>query len=544
MSNGIFTVPAPRNEPVLAFTPGSPERKTLRAQLDRMAGEVIEIAPRIGGRRVATGRTSEAVMPHDHRHVLAVWHKAGASEVQRAIDAAGAAHREWSRMPWQERAAIFLRAADLLAGPYRMTLNAATMLGQSKTAHQAEIDAACELIDFWRFNVAWAEEIYRQQPLSSPGAWNRLEHRALEGFVFAVTPFNFTSIGGNLPTAPAILGNTVVWKPASSALYSAHFIMEILEAAGLPSGVINMLPGAGGEVGEPALASPALAGIHFTGSTATFQGMWETVGRNIKRYRSYPRLVGETGGKDFVFAHASADVPALATALTRGAFEYQGQKCSAASRAFIPSSLWHEVRDRLLEQVSAIRVGDPADFTNFMGAVIDANAFSTIKSYIEFARQSADAEILAGGGCDDGKGYFVEPTVVLAKRPDLKLMREEIFGPVLTVWVYEDRDLDRALEICDTGSPYALTGSVFARDRSAIIRIAEALSNAAGNFYINDKPTGAVVGQQPFGGARASGTNDKAGSVLNLLRWVSPRAIKETFAPPSDFRYPFMAPGD
>jgi 1-pyrroline-5-carboxylate dehydrogenase len=544
MSNGIFTVPVPRNEPILAYTPGSPERKTLRAQLDRMAGEVTEITPRVGGHRVTTGRTAEAVMPHDHRHTLAVWHKAGASEVQRAIDAAGAAHREWSRMPWQERAAIFLRAADLLAGPYRMTLNAATMLGQSKTAHQAEIDAACELIDFWRFNVAWAEEIYRQQPLSSPGAWNRLEHRALEGFVFAVTPFNFTSIGGNLPTAPAILGNTVVWKPASSALYSAHFIMEILEAAGLPPGVINMLPGAGAEVGEPALASPALAGIHFTGSTATFQGMWETVGRNLKRYRSYPRLVGETGGKDFVFAHASADVPALATALTRGAFEYQGQKCSAASRAFIPSSLWHEVRDRLLEQVAAIRVGDPADFTNFMGAVIDANAFSTIKGYIDFARQSQDAEILTGGGCDDGKGYFVEPTVVLAKRPDLKLMREEIFGPVLTVWVYEDRDLDRALEICDTGSPYALTGSVFARDRAAIVRIADALTNAAGNFYINDKPTGAVVGQQPFGGARASGTNDKAGSVLNLLRWVSPRAIKETFAPPTDFRYPFMAPGD
>ncbi|PYN46622.1 MAG: 1-pyrroline-5-carboxylate dehydrogenase [Candidatus Rokuibacteriota bacterium] len=544
MSNGIFSVPVPRNEPVLAYTPGSPERKALRAELDRMAGEVIEIAPRIGGRRVTTGRTADAVMPHDHRHVLAVWYKAGASEVQRAIDAAGAAHREWSRLPWQERAAIFLRAADLLAGPYRMILNAATMLGQSKTAHQAEIDAACELIDFWRFNVAWAEEIYRQQPLSSPGAWNRLEHRALEGFVFAVTPFNFTSIGGNLPTAPAILGNTVVWKPASSALYSAHFIMEILEAAGLPPGVINMVPGAGAEVGDPVLASPALAGIHFTGSTATFQGMWETVGRNIRRYRSYPRIVGETGGKDFVFAHASADVPSLVTALTRGAFEYQGQKCSAASRAFVPASLWAEVRDRLLRQVAEIRVGDPTDFTNFMGAVIDANAFSTIKGYVDFARQSPDAEILAGGGYDDGKGYFVEPTVVLAKRPGLKLMREEIFGPVLTVWVYEDRDLDTALEICDSGSPYALTGAVFARDRAAVVRIADALTHAAGNFYVNDKPTGAVVGQQPFGGARASGTNDKAGSVLNLLRWVSPRAIKETFVPPTDFRYPFMAPGD
>ena len=544
MSNGIFSVPAPRNEPVLAYTPGSPERKALRAELDRMAGQVVEITPRIGGRRVTTGRTMDIVMPHDHRHVLAVGHKAGASEVQRAVDAAGAAHHDWSRLPWHERAAIFLRAADLLAGSYRMTLNAATMLGQSKTAHQAEIDAACELIDFWRFNVAFAEEIYRQQPLSSPGAWNRLEHRALEGFVFAVTPFNFTSIGGNLPTAPAILGNTVVWKPASTALYAAYFIMEILEAAGLPPGVINMVPGSGAEVGDLALASPALAGIHFTGSTATFQGMWETVGRNIRQYRSYPRIVGETGGKDFVFAHASADVPALATALTRGAFEYQGQKCSAASRAFIPSSLWPAVQERLLQQIAEIRVGDPADFTNFMGAVIDANAFATIKGYIDHARQSRDAAILAGGGCDDGKGYFVEPTVVLAKRPGLKLMREEIFGPVLTVWVYEDLDLETALEICDSGSPYALTGAVFARDRAAIVRIADALTHAAGNFYVNDKPTGTVVGQQPFGGARASGTNDKAGSVLNLLRWVSPRAIKETFVPPTDFRYPFMAPGD
>ena len=544
MSNGIFSVPAPRNEPVLAYTPGSPERKALRAELDRMAGQVVEITPRIGGRRVTTGRTMDIVMPHDHRHVLAVGHKAGASEVQRAVDAAGAAHHDWSRLPWHERAAIFLRAADLLAGSYRMTLNAATMLGQSKTAHQAEIDAACELIDFWRFNVAFAEEIYRQQPLSSPGAWNRLEHRALEGFVFAVTPFNVTSIGGNLPTAPAILGNTVVWKPASTALYAAYFIMEILEAAGLPPGVINMVPGSGAEVGDLALASPALAGIHFTGSTATFQGMWETVGRNIRQYRSYPRIVGETGGKDFVFAHASADVPALATALTRGAFEYQGQKCSAASRAFIPASLWPAVQERLLQQIAEIRVGDPADFTNFMGAVIDANAFATIKGYIDHARQSRDAAILAGGGCDDGKGYFVEPTVVLAKRPGLKLMREEIFGPVLTVWVYEDLDLETALEICDSGSPYALTGAVFARDRAAIVRIADALTHAAGNFYVNDKPTGAVVGQQPFGGARGSGTNDKAGSVLNLLRWVSPRAIKETFVPPTDFRYPFMAPGD
>ena len=544
MPNAIVSVPTPRNEPVLAYAPGSPERKAVRAQLARMSSEVAEITPRIDGRAVMTGRTAEAVMPHDHRHVLAVWHKAGTAEVAHAIDAALGAHRAWSRMAWHDRAAIFLRAAELLAGPYRMVLNAATMLGQSKTVHQAEIDAACELIDFWRFNVAFAEEIYRQQPLSSPGSWNHVEHRPLEGFVFAVTPFNFTSIGGNLPTAPAIMGNTVVWKPASTAVYAAHVIMDILESAGLPPGVINMVPGAGAEVGDPALASPDLAGIHFTGSTATFQGMWETVGRSIRAYRSYPRIVGETGGKDFVLAHPSADVAALATALTRGAFEYQGQKCSAASRAFIPASLWPEVKKRLLAEIAEIRVGDPADFTNFMGAVIDRNAFRSITGYIDFARRSPDAEILAGGGADDSKGYFVEPTVVLAKRPDLTLMREEIFGPVLTVYVFEDSELDEALALCDRGSPYALTGAIFARDRAAIARMAEALTYAAGNFYINDKPTGAVVGQQPFGGARASGTNDKAGSLVNLLRWVSPRAIKETFVPPTDFRYPFMRPGD
>jgi len=544
MRNAIVSVPTPRNEPVLTYAPGSPERKILRAQLAKMSSEIVEITPVIGGRRVATGRTAEAVMPHDHRHVLAVWHKAGAAEVARAIDGALAAHREWSRMGWRDRAAIFLRAADLLAGPYRAVLNAATMLGQSKTVHQAEIDAACELIDFWRFNVAFAEEIYRAQPLSSPGSWNSVEHRPLEGFVFAVTPFNFTSIGGNLPTAPAIMANTVVWKPASTAVYAAHVIMEILDAAGLPPGVINMVPGTGGEVGDPALASPDLAGIHFTGSTTTFQAMWETVGRNIRAYRSYPRIVGETGGKDFILAHPSADVAALTTALTRGAFEYQGQKCSAASRAFVPASLWPEVKKRLLEQIAEIRVGDVADFTNFMGAVIDRNAFATITGYIDVARRSPDAEILVGGGADDAKGYFIEPTVVLAKRPDLTLLREEIFGPVLTVYVFEDSDLNEALALCDRGSPYALTGAIFARDRAAIARMTEVLTYAAGNFYINDKPTGAVVGQQPFGGARASGTNDKAGSPLNLLRWVSPRAIKETFVPPTDFRYPFMQPGD
>jgi 1-pyrroline-5-carboxylate dehydrogenase len=544
MTNGILSVPAARNEPVLAHAPGSPERRALRAQLKKMAGEVVEIRPCIAGRRVATGRTVEVVMPHEHRHVLAACHQAGPAEVTGAIEAARAAHRTWSRTPWEQRATVFLRAAELLAGPWRAALNAATMLGQSKTAHQAEIDSACELIDFWRFNVAYAEQIYRQQPSSAPGTWNSLDYRPLEGFVFAVTPFNFTAIAGNLPTAPAIMGNTVVWKPATSAVYAAHFLMELLEAAGLPPGVINMVPGPGAEVAEPVLASPDLAGIHFTGSTDTFQRIWETAGRNIRRYRSYPRVVGETGGKDFVFAHASADIPSLATALTRGAFEYQGQKCSAASRAFVPASLWPALGAMLRDQVRAIRVGDVADFGNFMGAVIDRTAFEKIRDYIDLARRSPDAEILAGGGADDRIGYFVEPTVVLAHRHDLPLMREEIFGPVLTVYVYEDAQLDRALALCDEGSPYALTGSVFAQDREAIGMMADRLRYAAGNFYVNDKPTGAVVGQQPFGGARASGTNDKAGSVLNLLRWTSPRAIKETFVPPTDVRYPFMEPGD
>ncbi|MDO8479750.1 MAG: L-glutamate gamma-semialdehyde dehydrogenase [Candidatus Rokubacteria bacterium] len=544
MSNGIFSVPDPRNEPILAYAPGSPERRALRAQMDKMSKEVIEIAPRIGGRTVQTGVTAEAVTPHNHRHVLAVWHKAGPKEVEQAIGAALEAHRTWSRIPWEHRAAVFLKAADLLAGPYRMVLNAATMLGQSKTAHQAEIDSACELIDFWRFNVAYAEEIYRQQPRSSPGCWNYVDYRPLEGFVFAITPFNFTSIAGNLPTAPAIMGNTVLWKPAASAMYAAHFIMEVLETAGLPPGVVNMLPGMGADVGDPVLASPDLAGVHFTGSTATFQGIWETAGRNIRRYKAYPRIVGETGGKDFVFAHPSAEVPALATALVRGAFEFQGQKCSAASRAFVPVSLWPALEKALSEQIAEIRVGDVADFGNFMGAVIDRAAFAKIRGYIDFARNSPDAEILVGGACDDAKGYFIEPTLVLAKRPDLRLMREEIFGPVLTVYVYKDQEMDETLRICDQGSQYGLTGAVFARDRGAIATIAAALRHAAGNFYINDKPTGAVVGQQPFGGDRASGTNDKAGSALNLLRWVSPRTIKETFVPPTDFRYAFMQPGD
>jgi 1-pyrroline-5-carboxylate dehydrogenase len=542
MSNGFFNVPFPANEPVLEFRPESPERRELEAHLNKMAGRVIEIPARIGGRKVRTGRTAKAVMPHDHGHVLGTWHKCGKKEVERAINAALAAHESWSRMPWHHRASVFLKAADSLAGPYRHVLNAATMLGQSKTAHQAEIDSACELIDFWRFNPFYMQQIYEEQPASSEACWNYVEHRPLEGFVFAVTPFNFTSIAGNLPTAPALMGNTVVWKPASSAVYVAHYIMDLLEEAGLPPGVINMVPGPGGEVGDPVLDSADLSGIHFTGSTEVFKGMWTRIGQNIERYKYYPRIVGETGGKDFVFAHSSADLQGLVTALIRGAYEYQGQKCSAASRAFIPASIWPRVQKLLLAQIAEIRMGDPRDFTNFMCAVIDRAAYDTIKGYIGHAKRSKDAKILCGGGCNERKGYFVEPTVVLARKPDFKLMREEIFGPVLTILVYKDAQLDRALEWCDTGSPYALTGAVFAQDREAAMYIADALTHTAGNFYINDKPTGAVVGQQPFGGGRASGTNDKAGSLVNLVRWVSPRTIKENFLPPKHFGYPYMQP--
>jgi 1-pyrroline-5-carboxylate dehydrogenase len=519
---------------------GSPERELLDKTVQRLARRKLDIPARIGGRKVRTGKLAQAVMPHDHNHVLGHWHKCGKPEVQRAIKAALEAHKTWSRMPWHQRAAIFLRAAELLAGPYRATLNAATMLCQSKTVHQAEIDAACELIDFWRYNPEFMQQIYAEQPESSDGCWNYVEHRPLEGFVFAVTPFNFTSIAGNLPTAPALMGNTVVWKPASSTVYTAHFIMDILEEAGLPPGVINMVPGSGGQVGTPAMESPHLAGVHFTGSTEVFKGMWSQVGANIGQYRYYPRIVGETGGKDFVFAHRSAHLPSLVTALVRGAFEYQGQKCSAASRAFIPRSLWPRVKKALLKEIAKIKMGDPRDYGNFMGAVIDRAAFDSIKKYITYAKRSKDARILAGGGCDARKGFFIEPTVVEARKPDFKLLREEIFGPVLTIYVYRDESLDRTLKICDEGSPYALTGAIFAQDREAVVKMTEALTHAAGNFYVNDKPTGAVVGQQPFGGGRASGTNDKAGSYTNLLRWVSPRTIKETFVPPTDFRYPYM----
>jgi 1-pyrroline-5-carboxylate dehydrogenase len=540
MANARFRVPTPRNEPNLAYAPGSPERAALKAELARLSAQEIEIPVVVGGQEIRTGRLAEVRMPHRHGHVLARFHQAGPEEVARAADAARAARREWGAMDWADRAAVFLKAAELLAGPWRQALNAATMLGQSKTPFQAEIDSACEVIDFWRFNVAFADGIYAEQPVSSPGLWNRIEYRPLEGFVFAVTPFNFTAIAANLPTAPAMLGNAVLWKPASTAVYSGWHLLKLLEAAGLPPGVINFLPGSGRAVGDPVLAHPDLAGLHFTGSTAVFQGMWRTIAGNLPRYRTYPRIVGETGGKDFVFAHPSADVEALVAALVRGAFEYQGQKCSAASRAYVPESLWGAVRERLVAEVQALRMGDVSDFRNFMGAVIDRGAFDDIHAYLEFAKASAEARVLAGGGTDASTGWFVEPTVVETANPRLKLMQEEIFGPVLTVFPYPDARLDETLRLCDETSPYALTGAVFARDRRAVARMTAALENAAGNFYVNDKPTGAVVGQQPFGGARASGTNDKAGSAANLSRWLSQRAIKENLVPPTKVGYPYQ----
>ncbi len=532
--------PVPENEPILDYAPGSPERDELKARLATMAAEEIEIPLIIGGQEVRTGDTVEAVMPHDHKHVLATWHRAGAREAEMAIKAAGEAWREWSSWSFEDRAAVFLRAADLLAGPRRQTLNAATMLGQSKTAHQAEIDSACELIDFWRFNVHFARRIYEEQPNSAPGMWNQLDYRPLEGFVFAITPFNFTSIAGNLPTAPAVMGGVSLWKPASSAVYSAYYILQILMEAGLPPGVVNLLPGRSGEFSDTLLSSPEFAGIHFTGSTGVFQHLWRQASSNLESYRSYPRIVGETGGKEFIVAHRSADVEALAVAIVRGGFEYQGQKCSAASRIYVPDNLWPEVRTRVLDMVGDIGVGDPADFRNFMGAVIDRSAFSDITAYIDHAAASADMEILAGGEYSDEVGYFIQPTLVLSPDPASRLMCEEIFGPVVTVHVYPAQEWSETLELVDGTSPYALTGAVLATDRTAIQEALGALRHAAGNFYVNDKPTGAVVGQQPFGGGRASGTNDKAGSWLNLIRWVSARTIKETFVPATEYRYPFM----
>ena len=537
--SGNRRVPPPQNDPNLTYAPGTPERVAIKARLAAMAGERIEIPVVVGGRAIRTGKTAQTVMPHKHAHVLADWHKAGAKEVQQAIDAAAEARREWANWAWEDRAAVFLRAAELLTTTWRQTLNAATMLGQSKTVFQAEIDAASELIDFWRFNVAFAAELYGEQPISSHGVWNQSDYRGLEGFVYAVTPFNFTAIGGNLPTAPALMGCTVVWKPASSAMLSAHYIMKLLEEAGLPPGVINFVSGDAAEISNLLLDHPDFAGLHFTGSTGVFNSMWKRVGQNLGKYRSYPRIVGETGGKDFVMVHASADPQEVAVALVRGAFEYQGQKCSAASRAYLPKSLWGDVKERIAAMMAQITMGDVRDFRHFMGAVIDEKSFKKISEYIGDAKKNAT--VLVGGGCRDAEGYFVEPTLVEAKKPDYRLMCEEIFGPVLTCYVYNDNDWSQMLKIVDETSPYALTGAVFATDRRAVQEASQALRNAAGNFYINDKPTGAVVGQQPFGGARASGTNDKAGSKMNLLRWVSARSIKETLVPPRDFTYPFMA---
>lgn len=540
MSNAFFRVPTPINEPVRDYAPGSSERNSLEQQLAKMAQEQVDIPVIIGGREVRTGNTRPCVMPHDHQHVLGHYHAAGEAEIEAAVAACQSAWGAWSEMAWQDRAAIFLKAAELLAGPYRDVLNAATMLGQSKTVLQAEIDSACELIDFYRYNPQFMADIYAEQPLSSPGVWNRCEYRALEGFVFAVTPFNFTSIAGNLPAAPAMMGNTVIWKPASTSVYSGYFIMKLLEEAGLPPGVINYLPGSGAVIGQSIIARPELAGVHFTGSTGVFQGMWRSVGEHIADYHSYPRIVGETGGKDFIFAHQSADLQALAIAIVRGGFEFQGQKCSAASRVYVPENLWPELKQRLVAELSTVKQGDVRDFSNFMGAVIDASSFKKHASYIEHARSSSDANIVFGGGTDDRVGYFVEPTVIETSNPRFKSMCEEIFGPIVTVHPYPANGFTEALQLCDQTSPYALTGAIFAQDRSAVAQAMQALRHAAGNFYINDKPTGAVVGQQPFGGGRASGTNDKAGSKLNLLKWCSTRSIKETFCPPLTYTYPHM----
>ena len=537
--NGLTHVPPPRNEPVLAYRPGAPEREALRARLAELAASDVEIPVVAGGRRIRSGRVSEVRAPHRHGLRLARLHEAGPAEEEAAIQAARAARRDWAALPFHARAAVFLRAAELLAGPWRPTLNGATVLGQSKTVDQAEIDSACETIDFWRFNCAFAEGILAEQPLSSPGVWNRVDYRPLEGFVLAITPFNFTSIAANLPTAPALLGNTVVWKPASTAALSAWWLLQLLEAAGLPPGVVNLVPGEGKPIADVALASPDLGGVHFTGSTATFQSIWRTVAEHLGRYRAYPRLVGETGGKDFVFAHPSAEVDALATALCKGAFEYQGQKCSAASRAYVPASLWPRVKERLLADAAAFAAGDPAeDLGVSMGALIDRRAFEKVSGYVELARTSPDATILAGGRCDATAGWFVDPTIVQVTDPRHRLMQEEIFGPLLSVFVYPDASLDEAVALCESTSPYGLTGAIFARDPGAVETLVGAFRDAAGNFYVNDKPTGAVVGQQPFGGARASGTNDKAGSPWNLVRWVSPQAIKENLSPPSRVEYP------
>ena len=540
MSNAFFEVPVAMNEPVLSYAPGTPEKAALKAALKELKSQEIDIPMTIGGQRVKTDNLVSMHPPHEIKHTLGYFHKGDSSHVHQAIDAALAAKSAWENMPWQERAAIFLRAADLLSGPFRAKMNAATMLGQSKNAFQAEIDAVAEMADFFRFNVQYMTQLYTEQPESAPGIWNRMEHRPLEGFIFAITPFNFTSIAANLCAAPAMLGNVCIWKPAETQVYSAQVIMEVFEAAGLPDGVINLIFVDGPTAGDIVFEHPEFAGLHFTGSTGVFQTLWRTIGKNISKYKSYPRIVGETGGKDFVMVHPSANAEQVATALSRGAFEFQGQKCSAASRAYIPKSLWKGVEKHLRQQVESFKMGSPEDFTNFINAVIDERSFNKISGYISETRKNEDAEVIIGGGYDKSEGYFIEPTVILTTNPTYRTMCEEIFGPVLTIYVYEDADFEKTLELVDTSSPYALTGSIFSNDRAAVVLATERLRHAAGNFYINDKPTGAVVGQQPFGGGRASGTNDKAGSILNLLRWVSPRTIKENFNPPTDYRYPFL----
>ncbi len=541
MFNGIFHIRKPENEPVLGYAPGSKERAELKAVLADMLASPVEVPCMIGGRDIRTGDLVEMRPPHDLSRTLGAYHRAGPREADLAIGAANEAKVAWSQMQWSSRATVLLKAAELLAGKYRQILNAATMLCMSKTCHQAEIDSACELIDFWRFNPYFMTEVYDDQPLSTRDFLNYMEHRPLEGFVFAITPFNFTSIAGNLPTAPALMGNAVVWKPASSAVLPAYYMMQVLREAGMPDGVINMVPGPGPVIGPPVLNHLDLGGVHFTGSTYVFSTIWLAIGSDIRKYQSYPRIVGETGGKDFIFAHASSDIDALVAAAVRGAFEYQGQKCSAPSRMYVPDTIWPQVRDRMLDEIATIKVGDVLDFSNFVNAVIDKASFDKIAEYIEFAKTDPNMEILCGGTYDDSEGYFIQPTVVLSRDPRSKLMCEEIFGPVLTIFVYPEKEYEKTLEVCNTTSPYALTGGIFAQDRFAIVKAVKTLRGAAGNFYINDKPTGAVVGQQPFGGSRASGTNDKAGSWINLERWVSPRAIKETFLPPTDYRYPFLA---
>ena len=538
MSNGYFKVEMPKNELVKAYLPGSPERASLKKELERQSAQVVQVPMIIGGKEVWTERKTKAVMPHDHAHVIAEAASGGEKELKDAIAAALAARKAWTGMPMEHRVSIFLKAADLIAGPMRDKVNVATMLGQSKTVYQAEIDT-CELIDFLRFNVYYLQQIYDRQPNNTPNVWNRIEYRPLEGFVTAISPFNFTSIGANLPTAPAIAGNVVLWKPATTAVLSNYYVMQALMAAGLPAGVINFVPSRGSDMSKYVLSDPNLAGFHFTGSTEVFSGVYSLVGENIKKYKTYPRLVGETGGKDFIFAHNSADVPGLVAALTRASYEYQGQKCSAASRAFVPASIWPQVKEGMLAEIEKIKIGDITDFTNLMGAVIDASAFKTNKEYIDYAKASEDAEVICGG-YDDSKGYFVYPTLIEAKKPDFKTMVEEIFGPVMTVYVYPDDKLDETLASCDTATSYGLSGAIFADDREAIVKMEDALKGTAGNFYINDKPTGAVIGQQPFGGARASGTNDKAGSEINMYRWLSPRTIKELRVPCLDVTYPYM----